>query len=149
MLAMEASKIRDSLRDRKELEMFFDRTGFGPDLQNLPDLTIPNFHVAFKNLENKLNFIKQAFYTGFIVTPDAESVIGKMKQMSEGIQSTEDFEPLDAFIFRTIIEDCKSDLDDAALVTQLKTQRVRQFQQLIDNNWDIVFPEIAKQLRLR
>ena len=139
---MEASKIRDSLREKKDIKKFFNRAGFPHILQQFPDLTIPNFHVAFKNLEKRLNFIKQAFYTGFIVTPDAESVIGKMKQMSEGIQSTEYFEPLDAFIFRTIIEDCKSDLYDAALVTQLKTQRVRQFQQLIDNNWDIVFPNV-------
>ena len=150
MLTMEASRIRNLFRDRNDIKVFFDRSEFGRNVQNLPDLTIPNFHVAYENLKDRLTFIKQAFYAGFIVTPDSESIINEAKKMSDNIQSTEVLEPLDAFVFRTIIEECKVDLDHIDKVTHIKwTHKVRQFQHLIDNNWNIVFPKFENQLKLR
>ena len=152
MLTLEASRIRNSLRDRKGMEIFFDRSGFGPKAQYLPDLTIPNFHVAYEKLKNRLIFVKQAFYNGFISTPDFESIITESRKHSENTRSTEQLESLDVVIFRSIIEACKLDLDNIinAQITQKHwIEKVRQFQHLIDNNWNIVFPNFEDQLQLR
>ena len=152
MLTVEASRIRKSLRARKEIEYFIYRSELTESLKNLPDLTIPNFHVAYENLKNKLSFIKQAFNAGFVIKPETENIISKMRKLSEATEGPETIEPLDAFVFRTIIEDCKLDfdLDDITQATQREwTEKVRQFQHLIDNNWNIVFPKFEDQLKLR